>query len=54
VETPRAIFPGRRIGALEEGYEANLLVLAGDPIADFGNVRRIALRMKAGRLLPPP
>lgn len=52
VETPRAIFPQRRIGVLESGYEANLLVLSGNPIDDLRNVRRIALRMKAGRLVP--
>jgi hypothetical protein len=50
--TPRAIFPQRRVGCLEEGCEASLLVLAGDPAADFANMRRIALRMKDGRLLP--
>lgn len=27
VATPRAIFPQRRIGALEAGFETNLLVL---------------------------
>ena len=50
--TPRAIFPQRRVGCLEEGCEASLLVLAGDPAADFANTRRIALRMKDGHLLP--
>jgi len=50
--TPRAIFPQRRVGCLEEGCEASLLVLAGDPAADFANTRRIALRMKDGRPLP--
>jgi imidazolonepropionase-like amidohydrolase len=51
VDTPRAIFPGRRIGSLEDDYEASFLTLAGDPVADFGNVRRIILRMKNGRLI---
>ena len=50
--TPRAIFPQRRVGCLEEGCEASLLVLAADPSADFGATRRIALRMKGGRPLP--
>jgi imidazolonepropionase-like amidohydrolase len=31
--TPRVIFPQRRIGRLEEGWEASFLVIAGDPIA---------------------
>lgn len=52
--TPRTIFPDRRIGVLAEGAEANLLALAGDPLADLGNLRAIELRMKAGRLLPAP
>jgi imidazolonepropionase-like amidohydrolase len=49
--TPRAIFPGRRVGCLENGCEASLLVLAGDPSADFANTGRITLRMKDGYLL---
>jgi imidazolonepropionase-like amidohydrolase len=50
--TPRAIFPTRRVGCLTDGCEASLLALAADPSADFANTRRIALRMKDGRLLP--
>ncbi|HKR09263.1 MAG TPA: amidohydrolase family protein, partial [Gemmatimonadaceae bacterium] len=48
--TAEAIFPGRKIGRLAPGYEASLLVLAGDPLADFSNVKRITLRMKQGEL----
>ncbi|HVT39774.1 MAG TPA: hypothetical protein VHE78_12055 [Gemmatimonadaceae bacterium] len=51
VDTPRAIFPGRRIASFEDGYEASFLALTGDPIADFGNARRITLRMKSGHLI---
>jgi hypothetical protein len=50
--TPRAIFPARKIGALDSGYDASFLVLAGDPLADFENVRRIRMRFKEGVLLP--
>jgi len=50
--TPRAIFPGRRIGEFKEGYEASFLALAGDPIADFDNVTRIEMRVKQGQILP--
>ena len=55
-DTPRAIFPDRRVGCLEPGCEASFLVLRGDPIADFGQVRDIVLRVKQGQLLPaaPP
>jgi hypothetical protein len=48
VTTPRAILPDRRIGRLREGYEASFLVPGGDPLADFGNTRRIVRRVKQG------
>lgn len=48
VTTPRAIFPRRRIGRLENGYEASFLVLAGDPLADFANTGKIVRRVKQG------
>ena len=47
-----SIFPGRRVGRLEAGDEASFLVLAGNPLADFQNVRRIRMRFKGGVLLP--
>jgi imidazolonepropionase-like amidohydrolase len=49
--TPRAIFPRRRLGCFDPGCEASLLALAGNPLVDFSNVRRIELRMKQGVLL---
>jgi imidazolonepropionase-like amidohydrolase len=48
VTTPQAIFPKRRIGALEDGYEASFLVLRGDPLVDFKNTRLIVRRVKQG------
>ena len=53
-DTPLAIFPQRKIGRLEEGYEASFLVLAGDPTADFAQVRAIRARFKQGRPLAVP
>lgn len=50
--TPRAIFRGRKIGTLDSGFEASFLVLAGNPLVDFENVRRIRMRFKEGVLLP--
>lgn len=50
-------FSGRRIGRLADGYEASFVAFAGDPLADFEATRRIALRVKDGRILelgPPP
>ena len=49
--TPKAIFPARRIGRLEEGYEASFLVLAGNPIERFNDVTKIVLRVKQGHVL---
>ncbi|HEV8381549.1 MAG TPA: amidohydrolase family protein [Gemmatimonadales bacterium] len=52
VTTPRAIFPARRIGRLEEGYEASFLVLRADPLQDITATRAIALRVKCGVAVP--
>ncbi len=51
--TPRAIFPRRKIGRLEDGFEASFLVLGGDPVADFKHIRDIRLRVKLGREVKP-
>ncbi len=51
-DTPATIFPGRKLGKLAAGYEASFLALSGNPLDDFGNTQRIALRMKQGVLLP--
>jgi imidazolonepropionase-like amidohydrolase len=50
--TPRAIYPQRRVGCLDDGCEASFLALSADPTTDFANTKRIALRVKDGRLLP--
>ena len=52
-DTPRAIFPARKIGRLQAGYEASFLVLEGDPLEDFAFAQRIALRVKQGQMLFP-
>ncbi|HEX4764253.1 MAG TPA: amidohydrolase family protein [Usitatibacter sp.] len=52
IDTPRTIFPKRRLGALDPGYEANFLVLNGDPLADPENLHHIGMRVKAGEVLP--
>jgi hypothetical protein len=54
VVTPQVIFPGRRIGRLQPGYETSFLLLDGDPTADFTNTQRIRLRVKQGRIIQPP
>lgn len=54
VHTPRTIFPGRRLGSLDPGFEANFLVLNGDPLAGPENLHRIGMRVKRGLVLPTP
>lgn len=51
--TPRSIFPTRKIGRLESGWEASFLVLEADPLADPSATGRIALRVKQGLVLDP-
>ncbi|AHG87778.1 amidohydrolase [Gemmatirosa kalamazoonensis] len=51
-ETPRTIFPGRRIGRLADGYEASFLALGRDPLANLDAVRDVAMRVKQGCVLP--
>ena len=46
--TPQTIFPSRKIGRLDEGYEASFLVLQGNPLEDFTQVRNITFRLKQG------
>jgi imidazolonepropionase-like amidohydrolase len=50
--TATAIFPRRKVGKLTPGYEASFIVLAGDPIADFENVKKVTRRVKRGLALP--
>jgi glyoxylase-like metal-dependent hydrolase (beta-lactamase superfamily II) len=52
VQTPRLLFPGRRIGHLREGYEATFLVLGGDPTRDIAAIRDIRMRVKKGVPIP--
>lgn len=49
--TPQTIFPTRKIGRLENGYEANFLALDGNPLEDFASLRKVAMRVKKGHLL---
>lgn len=47
-DTPRSIFPNRKIGKLQENYEASFLVLKGNPLTDFDQIKNIELRFKQG------
>jgi imidazolonepropionase-like amidohydrolase len=52
--TAETIFQKRKIGRLQEGYEASFLALEGDPLRDFSNVTKIKLRVKQGHVLTIP
>ena len=49
--TPRAIFPDRKIGSLQPGYEASFLVLGCNPIQEWNCVTDIRLRFKQGHFI---
>lgn len=51
VETPQVIFPGRKIGRLEPGYEASFLVLDENPLDRLDALRTIRMRVKQGCVL---
>ncbi len=46
--TPQTIFPTRKIGRLENGYEASFIVLDGNPVEDFAHSEQINYRFKQG------
>lgn len=45
-----ALRMGDKIGAVEEGLEADLVAVAGNPLDDITAVRRVAFVMKAGKV----
>jgi imidazolonepropionase-like amidohydrolase len=51
--TPQTIFPNRKIGLLKENYEASFIVLSGNPLDNFEQVKNIKLRFKQGYILTP-
>ena len=49
--TPQNIFPQRKLGRLQEGYEASLLVLSANPLEQFAHIKQIQMRFKQGMRL---
>ncbi|GDX86138.1 Xaa-Pro dipeptidase [Gemmatimonadota bacterium] len=41
---------GSRIGSLASGYEADIIAVDGDPLADITTMRRVSFVMKGGRV----
>jgi imidazolonepropionase-like amidohydrolase len=52
--TPTAIFPGRKVGRLRDGYEASFLVLAKNPVEDIAATKEIVMTVKNGRVTRQP
>ena len=50
-DAPRTPFPGRTIGSLATGAEANFVVIAQDPLANFEAIGAPVLVVKAGSAL---
>lgn len=50
-DTAQAVFPSRKIGRLQPGYEASFIALQANPLDDFGAIRRITSRVKQGQVL---
>ena len=50
-DTPRTIFPSRKIGRLKKGYEASFIVLSGSPLTDFAQIKNINFRFKQGNII---
>ena len=52
IDTPRvSIFPDRMIGRLDEGYEANFVILSADPLADMSQPLPVIAVHKAGEAI---
>jgi imidazolonepropionase-like amidohydrolase len=51
IEPARLLGLAGRLGAVRPGFEADLVLLEADPLADIRNTRRIAAVLRAGRLL---
>jgi imidazolonepropionase-like amidohydrolase len=54
-DTPRALFPERKLGRLEQGFEAHFLTFAADPSLDASALRAPTGAWMAGeRVVPAP
>jgi imidazolonepropionase-like amidohydrolase len=48
-----AIGQGDRLGTVEHGKLADMIVIDGDPLRDISNVRKVALVIKDGAVFDP-
>jgi hypothetical protein len=50
--TPQVVFPDRKVGRIEHGYEASFLVVDDSPYVNFLKMRAIRFKVKNGVLVP--
>jgi imidazolonepropionase-like amidohydrolase len=48
---PALYFKAAKKGKVEKGFDADLVVLDGDPVADVGNLARVAYTIRAGQII---
>ena len=48
---PAAYFKAAKKGRVETGFDADLAVVDGDPIADVRNLAKVAYTIRAGRII---
>jgi hypothetical protein len=49
--SPRAIYPKRKIGRIDDGYEASFVVLSDNPLPNLLKLRAVAFKVKNGQLV---
>ncbi len=47
----RVAFPRRRVGRLDDGFDASFVVLGADPVGDLANLRQVNLVVKNGHVV---
>jgi imidazolonepropionase-like amidohydrolase len=48
---PASYFKAEKKGRVETGFDADLAVIDGDPIADVRNLAKVAYTIRAGRII---
>lgn len=50
-QTPKSIFPNRKIGEIRENYEASFLVLSENPFDNIDAIKNIEIKVRQGLFL---
>jgi imidazolonepropionase-like amidohydrolase len=48
---PALYFKAAKKGRVEKGFDADVVILDGDPVADVGNLAKVAYTIRAGRMI---